>query len=266
MRMKKLLVSSISLLLAIFFFINSPVIALQKDKSNYKSSTEKSYLSFEKLPGDTEIATINGIPLFKYDIEEDGITIKSSALERIYSAVENNLNYKNNVQRDSNYINSTSPMSKRKMQKITIPSGKNQATITVNEKSSRSSVDTEHVYLTPYSGKKFVKSLENSNISEILAMLAGFIPHIGPAISIYWTFGSLHRSNVKDQINKLTNQNKWVHITRVKSAYGEFFGANEWTEKGKSFTVIANQKLNLGAAGTVTYTQRNLGFKYARVK
>lgn len=88
----------------------------------------------------------------------------------------------------------------------------------------------------------------------LIALVAGFTPKVGPAISIALTFSSLYKSSVASDIRKRTDNNKKVKINEASSSFGTFYGVFDWS--GRKIEVPQNY-----SNGTTIQKLKNLQYK-----
>ncbi len=85
------------------------------------------------------------------------------------------------------------------------------------------------LYLSNLQGAQFASSIETPAGTTIVLTALGFIPIVGPAITISFTILALRNAEVAGQIRSYTNYGKKVRINVATSSYGTFYGVSEWT-------------------------------------
>lgn len=100
----------------------------------------------------------------------------------------------------------------------------------------RYSQTTKTYYFTRTRGAKYASKITYKDSAELIALVAGFTPKVGPAISIAFTFSSLYKSSVASDIRKRTDNNKKVKINEASSSYGTFYGVFDWS--GRKIEVL----------------------------
>ena len=65
-------------------------------------------------------------------------------------------------------------------------------------------------------------------MQNTLFTFAGFIPYVGPAVTVsYWVY-SLYKADVASQIRNYTDYGKSVRVNIATSNYGTFYGVFSW--------------------------------------
>ena len=115
--------------------------------------------------------------------------------------------------------------------KRTIPSGYNQAIVRTSLSATGYGQTNTQYYFTHLNGAKFASGIEQKSWATITGLVGGFIPKIGPTVSILFTADSLYKASIAGKIRSYTNSGKKVHITEAKSRYGTFYGVFGWTNR-----------------------------------
>jgi len=215
----RLLKKALTLLLCLLtLFHNATVIKAEEfnnveaiiDTTNADNLTEEFYNASE----DTIVCYMDGVAICKEDVDENGM-IKQEVMDVIN--IRNGLSI-------STFSTST-PVKNYK----SIPSKYNNAIVSTTITAPRYEQKNTIYYLTAQKGAVFASNLEVGAAASLIAMAAGFIPYVGPVITITFTFSSLYTSSVASQVRSLTNYTKKVRINQASSGYGTFYGVSEWT-------------------------------------
>lgn len=194
--------------------------------------------AFIEASDDTVVCYMEGIPITKAQIDENGCVNKET-VEHIEEI---------KTQSISMYLEKSSTP---KPNTRTIPSGYNQAIVRTSLKAPSFGQTNTHYYYTSQNGAKFASGLEIKNWATIVATAAGFIPKIGPAVTITFTANALYKASVAGKIRNYTNSGKKVKISEAKSRYGTFYGVFAWTSR----TIETHKTYTNGTVEKITNLQ-----------
>lgn len=194
--------------------------------------------AFVEASHDTVVCYMEGIPITKEQIDENGCVNKET-VEMIEEIKE---------QSTSIYLEKSSTP---KPNTRTIPSGYNQAIVRTSLSAPSYGQTNIHYYYTFENGAKFASGLEVKNWATIVATAAGFIPNIGPVITITFTSNALYKASIASKIRTYTNSGKKVKISEAKSRYGTFYGVFAWTNR----TIETHKTYNSGTIEKITNLQ-----------
>lgn len=181
-----------------------------------ESTTEN---NIDSISDDTIVCYYEGTPITKGEIDKHNI-INQETIEKI----------------DSNVSNPNVRMSYKSKAKVSyntkvIPSRYNSAIVKVHLKAPRFNQTTIKYYYTRNRGAKFASGLDTGTWTTIAGTAAGFIPQIGPAITIVFGAVTLYKANIASKIRSYTDNGKKVKISEIKSSYGTFYAVSGWTGK-----------------------------------
>lgn len=230
---KNLLKRMLIIVVCILLTINNMLSAKAEDPINTEEIVKKKFAftdKFIRATDDTIVCYMDGVPIQKKEIDNDGFIIQDT------------INKIDKLNSSSVGIQSTPIINTR-----TIPSGYNNAIIrSVLTAPSYSQKNTIY-YFTTNRGAQFASNLEVGAAASLIAMATGFIPYVGPVITISFTFSTLYKSSVASQIRKRTNVGKKVRINECSSGYGTFYGVFDWTgrkiETHRNYTSGTSEKL-----------------------
>lgn len=179
----------------------------------YFEPSENFYLA---NPNDV-ILILEGQPIYKKDLDYN-FNLNNSARNRVVNKIE--FDYMLQAQ--------TSGL---KTEKRLIPKKYNNAIVKYSISAPRYSGTNIAYYLTEDNGAAFASGLETGSAYGCAAILAGFVPHVGPAVSVIMSFASMYKSDVASRIRERTNKHKKVHINEASSNYGGGYGVFDWNSR-----------------------------------
>lgn len=218
----KKITKTVSLLLILALTIMSySNLSFASDKVEIKDIESVFTEEFINVTDETIVCYMEGRPIKKMDIDENGC-LKKEVVKEIES------------------YNSILPAATPTSNYTTIPSGYNNAVVCTSLSAPRYGQTNKIYYFTRDKGAQFASNIEYSQTAQILAMAAGFIPYIGPAVTISFTVSALYKSSVAKNIRSRTDYGKKVRINQCTSSFGTFYGVFDWSgrtiETHKNYT------------------------------
>lgn len=206
---------------------------------------------FERADEDTVVCYMDGIPITKSKVDENGF-IDMNIGEELVKESNANLADTYSLEKVNKGAKVTTKVYKD-TQKLPIKTTKkcslylskyNNAVIRTNITASRYSQQNTKLYLTAKQGVRFARKIETGFAESAIFTALGFVPKVGPTITIaYWVFSS-YKSSVVLKIRKYTDKGKKVRVNIATSPYGTFYGVSEW--KGKTCPMVEVQATNNG--------------------
>lgn len=239
----------ICLLLCVCLTFSAINVSTVEAKVNQKGTTK--VCEFEKADDDTIICYMDGIPIKKSQVDKDGfvdLDARANSMSKgrmkladTYLVEKAIKGAKTSIKKykDTGKI----PLKTTKQCSLYLTRYQN-AIIKTSITAPRYSQNNTKIYLTTKQGAKFASKIETGYAENTIFTALGFVPKIGPTITIaYWVFAS-YKSSVVSQIRKYIDRGKKVRINVAISPYGTFCGVSEW--KGKTCPMVEVKAQNNG--------------------
>jgi hypothetical protein len=109
-----------------------------------------------------------------------------------------------------------------------LPPGANEAIVVKGISAPRYGQEDTYFYLTTKSGRELARTFDSNDLNSFLWLLAGFIPHIGPAVSVFGFFVEAWHAGLAAEIRYWTDQNHNIVWLVNDSPYGSFYSVDFW--------------------------------------
>lgn len=192
-------VLSMLLVLVILFTTYGAVFAT----NNNSNLTELFYLADD----DDVVLYLDDYPVLKKDIIEETGQVKESVIEEIEELSKPNI---------TTFSNSR------------LPSNKSEALVVKKLTAPGWSQTNNYAYLRYSSAVDLAGRLENNGFGGIGALFLGFIPKIGPVITIGSFVISGYASELATKIRKITDDFGHIEWRAIKNPYGNFYAVFKW--------------------------------------
>lgn len=174
--------------------------------------TEKFY----NAPNDTIVCYMEGVPIRKDQVNENGLVDASAFYARTTRGAG---------VPSSNYV--------------TIPTGYNEAIVKTYLSAPRYGQTNTIYYLKHLHGAQLASSIETGDTQALAGLILCFVPNAQvPGFMI--GLDSAYKAGVASNIRKRTNQGNAVRVNVASSTYGVFYGVFDWSgrviETSKNYT------------------------------
>lgn len=166
---------------------------------------------------ETVVCYLDGKEVFLSDIGEDNII----DIDKVNS---HNIGY-----------SSFRSVPNNKKNYVIVPSKYNNAIVKTTLTAPRFTQYTTQYYFTSSLGAQFASGIDVKSSDTILATVGGFIPKIGPSVTIVFTLVSLYKAEIASKIRSRTDHKKKVLIKEMTTPYGTFYAVDDWNTR-KVFT------------------------------
>lgn len=136
-----------------------------------------------------------------------------------------------------------------------IPSPYNEAVIEKVLSAPRFGQRTTTYYLTTKSGMDLAKSLDFNFRDNFILLLSGFIPKVGPVISVGGFFASARDADLARKIRDQTDKGYNVEWSATKNQYGTFYAADYWNGSTIDLSVI-NSDITTEEITSIAYRKK----------
>jgi hypothetical protein len=110
----------------------------------------------------------------------------------------------------------------------------NGAFIKSNYGKSGYSMTIEDYFMRPGDARTFASKLDVSGTETVSWLATGFLPGIGPYLTLLGTSSTYYRGSIASKIRSYTNNNQSVHVTSFKDNYGKYYAVEYWNGYGSS--------------------------------
>lgn len=241
--MKKIFKKAMSLVLAstiLFTSGVSNVYAGQIEKTSMVSAGSEVITPFsegyDELPDDTIICYMAGVAVHKYDIDENGVVKEgvldgkksksgvnnSNASDSLKNSVADTVTAGKTYDIDSKEIK----IGMREPARVNIKPYKNAMITTkryIKAQRVNEAYTTNYLYLTAEEGAKYASKIETSTAESFAGLALGFLPKVGPVLTIAIFLKQGARAELCSQIRKYTDEGKKVCVI-----HGAISGVREW--------------------------------------
>lgn len=200
------------------------VNVINKNKEDDKNKWFNQNENFKNASDDTIVCYMDGVPIKKSQILEDGVidldsTYTASAqlssravIETIYSS------------------DSKIPKGTKNKCSINLLKPYHNAIIETTIIAPRYSQSNKKMYMTSTIGAQYASKLFGGSVATGLTFTAiGCKTKVGMAISLVYSGVSAYSQLLAGQIREYTDKGKKVKVSLARSNYGVFYGVSEWT-------------------------------------
>lgn len=213
-----------SFLLILLMLCNTSIVNAKEDvygrvHHNNTNLTEEFYNATD----DTIVCYMDGVAITKSQVDENGMV---DLEQKNYSKAQN-YSLNNGLTRAAKqstifYATDSIPLG------ITYPCSLfvapyNNAVIKTTITAPRYSQENVKMYLSSSEAAKFASTLDTTTGSTVLFTAAGFIPKVGPVITIAFAVASIRNAEVASKIRSYTNYGKRVRVNVATSNFMELF-------------------------------------------
>lgn len=203
---------------------------------NYRNSKKEEKL----IEDDTIVCYYKGYPITKAQVGEDNV-IDANVIDMIevkvaqtVALVDNEISTRS-VLKDP-MLEGGSSSGNRITRSEPIPSGYSEAIVEVLLTTTGFSQTTKSMYFTRENAIKFADGIVYGNAATIVAMLAGFIPIVGPVITVGCTIDSLRKGNIAAEIRTYTDKGYKVRVDKIMTKYATYYVVDKWTTNSVYYT------------------------------
>jgi len=172
-----------------------------------QSSTSEFYIvnvteKFDNADADTIVAIVDGVPITKRDVVgKEKITVTKAA---------------------DKYVMRSLPDVHR------LPSSADNANVVKSLSAPRFSQVTTYMYLSSDKGHAMASDLDFDIKKDGIWFLAGFIPKVGPVITISAFFNTWRNANIASEIRSHADQGDSCLVKDIETSYGNFTAVHWW--------------------------------------
>lgn len=216
------------------------MLALTIVFTSFAFNVNAAEMNSNEMNSEDFIGYMEGVPVTKSDINEDGQIINENKLELIARASEKSPSY--------GILDSIPSLKKQRKSTLIVPVGTNVYLERV-ESAPRYSQTTYQYYLTCEEGRQFAKKIPMTKAKGLALFLVSLVeaPY-GAMVSGATLIYGWRQSDLCDKIREYTDDSKSVKINVVNSTYGTFYGVFEWDGRNVDVT---NYNDNKGNTSTV---------------